>query len=307
MRFKGLDLNLLVALDVLLEERSVSRAAERLHLSQPAASAALARLREYFKDELLILHGKRMIPTSYADSLVPELRRALGQIDSIIAMSSEFDPARSERAFRLMASDYIASVLVGPAIQRLEEIAPGIQLDIRLPNEHVALEFERGEIDLVLTPEEFISPNHPAELLFEERYVVVGWSGNSVLDRPLSMETYRRSAHVAVTLGPNRQPTHAEKYLQTDEGRRPVEIFAPSFSVVPWLVIGTRRLTVMHERLARVFSQDLPLKYQPLPVEVPPMREMIQHHAARAHDTGIAWLRRLLHDTADTMVHKFSG
>ena len=181
MRFKGLDLNLLVALDILLAESSVSRAAERLHISQPAASAALGRLRDYFGDELLIQHGKRMIPTSYADSLAPEIRRILGQVDSIIQMSSEFDPPSSKRVFRLMASDYIAAVLIGPAIKRLAEVAPDIQLDIRLPSERVGIEFERGEIDLVLTPEEYISPNHPAELLFEEQHVVVGWEENALL------------------------------------------------------------------------------------------------------------------------------
>ncbi len=298
MRFKGLDLNLLVALDVLLEERSVSRAAKRLHLSQPAASAALGRLREFFRDDILILHGKRMIPTSYADSLVPEVKRVLGQLDFIVSMSSEFDAARSERVFRLMASDYVASVLIGPAIQRFEDIAPGIQLDIRLPNEQVALEFERGEIDLVLTPEEYVSPNHPAELLFEEQHVVVGWAENPLMDRPLRRAEFERSAHVAVTIGPNRQLTYAERHLQNVAPDRQVEIFAPSFSVVPWLVIGTGRLTVMHERLAQVFSKDLPLKIQPLPVDVPPMREMIQHHAARAHDPGVGWLRRLLHEMA---------
>jgi LysR family nod box-dependent transcriptional activator len=296
MRFKGLDLNLLVALNVLLEERSVSRAAQRLHLSQPAASAALARLRDFFGDELLILHGKRMIPTSYADSLVPEVRRVLGHIDTIISTSAEFDPSRSERIFRLMASDYIAAVLIGPAIQKLEDTAPGIQLDIQLPNELVALEFERGEIDLVLTPEEFLSPNHPSELLFEEQHVVVGWSGNPLMQRPLSEDQFRRSAHVAVALGPNRQPTYAERHLQSGPEGRSIEIVAPSFSAVPWLVIGTRRLTVMHERLARAFSEVLPLRFQPLPVQIPPMREMIQYHSARTHDTGVVWLRRLFHE-----------
>jgi DNA-binding transcriptional LysR family regulator len=301
MRFKGLDLNLLVAMDILLAECSVSRAAERLHISQPAASAALGRLRDYFGDDLLVQHGKRMIPTSYADSLAPEIRRILGSVDSIIQMSSEFDPGKSKRVFRLMASDYIAAVLIGPAIQRLAEIAPGIQLDIRLPSEQVGLEFERGEIDLVLTPEEYISPSHPAELLFEEQHVVVGWAGNALLSAPLTIDDFLDSAHVAVTIGPGRQSTYAERHLQSLATGRMVEIFAPSFSVVPWLIIGTRRLTVMHERLAQVFAENLPLKIQPLPIVVPLMREMLQYHEARTHDAGIVWLRELLHETADGM------
>lgn len=301
MRFKGLDLNLLVALDILLAECSVSRAAERLHISQPAASAALGRLRAYFGDDLLIQHGKRMIPTSYADSLAPEIRRILGNVDSIIQMSSEFDPGKSKRVFRLMASDYIAAVLIGPAIQRLAEVAPDIQLDIRLPSEQVGAEFERGEIDLVLTPEEYISPSHPAELLFEEQHVVVGWAENALLSAPLTTADFLDSTHVAVTIGPGRQSTYAERHLQSLATGRMVEIYAPSFSVVPWLIIGTRRLTVMHERLAQVFAENLPLKIQPLPIVVPLMHEMLQYHEARTHDAGIIWLRQLLHETADGM------
>ena len=298
MRFKGLDLNLLVALDVLLEERSVSRAATRLHISQPAASAALGRLRNFFKDDLLVLHGKRMIPTAYGESLVPEIGRVLGQVDSIISGSSEFDPGKSERVFRLMASDYIASVVVGPAIQTIEDVAPGIQFDIRLPNEQVELEFERGEIDLVLTPDQFLVPNHPAELLFEEQHVVVGWAGNAVLEKPLTPEAFLGSAHVAVAMGQNRTPAYAERHLDGSVDSRTVEIYAPSFTVVPWLLIGTRRLTVMHERLAKAFAKNLPLRIQPLPIDIPPMREMIQYHSARARDSGIVWLRRLLRETA---------
>ncbi len=301
MRFKGLDLNLLVALDILLAECSVSRAAERLHISQPAASAALGRLRDYFGDELLTQYGKRMIPTSYADSLAPEIRRILGSVDSIIQMSSEFDPGKSKRVFRLMASDYISTVLIGPAIQRLAEVAPHIQLDIRLPSEQVGIEFDRGEIDLVLTPEEYISANHPAELLFEEQHVVVGWDKNPLLAACLTSADFLSSAHVAVTIGPGRQLTYVERHLQSMPAGRMVEIFAPSFSVVPWLVIGTQRLTVMHERLARVFAEDLPLRIQPLPINVPPMQEMLQYHQARTHDAGIVWLRQLLHETAAGM------
>jgi DNA-binding transcriptional LysR family regulator len=301
MRFKGLDLNLLVALDILLAECSVSRAAERLHISQPAASAALGRLRDYFGDELLSQHGKRMIPTSYADSLAPEIRRILGRVDSIIQMSSEFDPGKSKRVFRLMASDYISAVLIGPAIQRLAEVAPHIQLDIRLPSERVGVEFDRGEIDLVLTPEEYISPTHPAELLFEEQHVVVGWEENPSLAAPLTAAEFLGSAHVVVTIGPGRQLTYAERHLQSMASERTVEIYAPSFSVVPWLIIGTQRLTAMHERLARLFAEKLPLKVQALPIVVPLMREMLQYHEARTHDAGIVWLRQLLHETAARM------
>lgn len=298
MRLKGLDLNLLVALDILLEERSVSRAAERLHLSQPAASAALARLRDFFKDDLLVLHGKRMIPTAYAESLVPEVKHILGKVDSLISTSTEFDPRRAERMFKLMASDYITTVLIGPAVRRLQELAPRVQLDVRQPNENMLVEFERGELDLILTPEPYISPDHPAELIFEEKHVVVGWDKNAVLWEPLSIDAFLDCAHVAVTLGPTRQATYADQFLDERLRKRSIEIFAPTFTLVPWLLLGTTRLAIMHERLARVFMETLPLRTQPLPIEMKPMREMAQYHSVRSRDPGLAWLRRLLHETA---------
>ena len=161
MRFKGLDLNLLIALDILLEEKNVSRSAERLHLSQPAASAALGRLREYFNDDLLVLHGKRMIPTSYAQSLVPDVKRILAQVDDLISMSAVFDPQQSERLFRVMASDYITSVVINPIVAKLRQMAPGIALDIRMPEEELHIELERGEVDLALAPEAYLSGKPP--------------------------------------------------------------------------------------------------------------------------------------------------
>lgn len=130
MRFKGLDLNLVVALDILLQERSVSRSAERLKLSQPAVSAALARLRDYFNDELLVSIGRSMIPTAYAESLWPIARDLLAKADLLIDTSSTFDPATSQRRFRISASDFIQTVLIAPALRALQTVAPGVSMDV---------------------------------------------------------------------------------------------------------------------------------------------------------------------------------
>ncbi len=105
MRFKGLDLNLLLAFDALLERRSVTRAAEHMHLSQAAMSSALGRLREFFGDELLVVSGKRMYPTAFAQTLRPQVREFVRQLDLLVSTLPGFDPATSQRAFRLIASD----------------------------------------------------------------------------------------------------------------------------------------------------------------------------------------------------------
>ena len=299
MRFKGLDLNLLIALNILLEEKSVSRSAERLHLSQPAASAALGRLREYFNDDLLVLHGKRMIPTSYAQSLVPDVTRILAQVDDLISMSAAFDPQQSERLFRVMASDYITSVVINPIVAKLRQTAPGIALDIRMPEEELQNEFERGEIDLALVPEAYLSENHPAELLFEETHVVVGCETNRAFDEQISLDTFFELSHIVVLLGPSRLPSFAYENLIELGHLRKIDVYAPLFSAVPWMLIGTNRIAVLQERLARTFASMLPIKIAPLPMNFPLMRVMMQCHSARVTDQGQVWLSEQLHATAN--------
>ncbi len=298
MRLKGLDLNLLVALDILLEERSVSRAAERLHLSQPAASAALGRLRTFFHDDLLVLHGKRLIPTSHAESLMPEVKRILSQVDSMISMSSDFDPLLSERQFRLMTSDYILNVLLHPVIISMQHKAPKVTFDTRLSGDDGGAEFERGKIDLVIVPEEYLSNRHPFEFLFEERHVVVGWEGNALLDKKLSKEAFLNAGHIDVSLGSTGGHTFTGTRMQKLGIQRRVEIYAPHFSSVPWLLQGTNRLAVLQERLVQKFAKVLPLKYVPLPFEFPKMRIMAQYHSAKTTDQGLKWLRHCLKDSA---------
>lgn len=302
MRLKGLDLNLLVALDILLEECSVSRAAERMHLSQPAASAALGRLRDYFKDELLVLHGKRMIPTSYAESLRPEVKRILYKVDAVISMSVEFDPLRSERVFRLMASDYMNLVLLIPLAAKLESIAPNIRLDIQLPDDVVTMEFERGEIDLTLVPEQFLRPQHPSELVFVEPHVVVGWKDNPIFQRTITKEDFYAASHVGVRIGPTRVPSFTEGNLQAMGRQRKMAAYVPNFSTMPWFLLGTMRLAVMQQRLAMAFKTFMPLKTAPLPFDLPPMRIMAQYHSARASDQGLRWLLAEVHAAANNIV-----
>jgi len=183
MRFKGLDLNLLVALDALLDEASVSRAAERLHLSQPAASAALARLRAWFDDPLLTLHGKRLMPTPYALRLRPALTQLLAEIDALVSQPAHFDPATARRRFRVCTSDYLTSVLLRPFLAEIAMTAPGIELDIIAPDDSAVGMLDAGELDLLMIPEQFVSLQHPARLLLEEHHVVAGWSQNPAMSR----------------------------------------------------------------------------------------------------------------------------
>lgn len=291
MRFKGLDLNLLVAFNVLIETRSVSRAAEQLHLSQPAMSAALGRLRDYFGDDLLVLQGKRMFPTAYAESLVPMVQDTLRQIDAMISTSTSFDPATSQRTFRLIASDYITAAIIAPLSRRLATTAPTIRIEATLPSDGSADLIAQGAFDLLITPEDFINPTQPAELLFEEQHVVIGWNRNPVFERPITEADLSAGSHVGIQMGNQRTSAFADKMMEQMGRVRRMDVTASSFTVVPWLVIETNRLALMHERLARQMASVFPLAIAPIPFEFPLMREMMQYNRARANDEGLQWLR----------------
>lgn len=295
MRLGNFDLNLLIALDALLSERSVTRAARRLNLTQSAMSAALKRLRESLSDDILVQDGKRMIPTPVGMALAPEIRETIERLSVLIASSTGFDPATSTRRFRIAASDYIATVLIAPLIGRLGEIAPGVTLDLSLPQKASLILLAQGELDLFLTPEQFTSADHPRELLFEERHVVVGCARNPAM-RAMTQTEFSRCGHVAVYI--ENRPTFAEEAIRNSGIVRRVEITVPSFIQVPWLLPGTNRIALMHERLALLIAKDLHLAVAPVPVELKPMREMMQYHSTREKDAGLLWLRRELHALA---------
>jgi LysR family nod box-dependent transcriptional activator len=298
MRFKGLDLNLLVAFRELIETRSVSRAAERLHLSQPAMSAALTRLRDYFRDDLLVANGRQMYPTAHAASLLPHVRECLHAVEMLVATSARFDPATSQRTFRIITSDYLAAALLVPLVAQLGVQAPGIRLEITLPDDSSRQQLEQGDIDLLLTPEDYISRDHPAELLLEEEHVLVGWRGNPRFDKPIDADEFFAAPHVCVALGHHRTPAFGDRHVQAFGRERRIEVVVPSFSLVPWMLRSTTRIALMQERLAAAMALHFPLVQAPLPFPLPPMREMVQYNRARTADDGLTWLRGMLIDSA---------
>lgn len=298
MRFRGLDLNLLATLAILIEERSVSRAAARLNLSQPAISAMLARLRHYFGDPLLVTHGRRMFPTSLAEALSPQIAAVLASVSTLVDNAKGFDPELSERTFRLAASDYIGVVLLQPVMRRLERTAPGVRIVVELPTERSAARLEDGSIDLLLTLEEFASARHPLEPLFSENHLVVGWNRNTALASPISEDDFLSLRHVSVLLGTDTRAAFADRQLEHLGKKRRIDITVPSFAAVPWMLVHTMRIALMHERLATLVASSLPLTTSPLPFVFAPMIEVVQFHAARAGDAGLRWLCNLLHDAA---------
>ena len=290
MRFKGLDLNLLVALDALLDEKNVTKAAGRLNLSQPAMTAALGRLREYFDDPILKLHGKRMVPTPHALIIHEDLKNILGNVDSLISKTASFEPATSSRKFTITASDYVSQVIFIPLLRKLNSAAPDIKVELLPPADSTHELLNQGRIDLKLAPKQMLSDNFPSEFLFSERFVVVGCKTNPIFKNCLSEEEFYESGQVVVQLGRRLPLSVTNQMLEERKKPRETDVTVSSFLLAPEMVVGTDRLTVMHERLANIFAERLPIAITEVPFTFPPLEEYVQYHSTRADDTGIRWM-----------------
>ena len=302
MRFQRLDLNLLVALDALLTERSVSLAAERLCLSQSATSSALGRLRDYFGDDLLVLRGRQMMLTARAEQLIEPTRAVLDQIRSTIAVAPAFDPATSDRQIRFMASDYTTEVLLAPALARFAQISPNMQFEIcHMAGEPVDA-IERGLIDLLVTVDYVTSADHPSELMFEDDYVVVGDPANPAMQQDMTADLYLSLGHVTVRFGRNRIPAFDDWFMRRRKQQRRIEVVAAAFTSIPSLIVGTNRIGTMHRRLAEKMSGRYDLAIAEVPFAIPPVRQLAQWSIANNGDAAIRWVVDQLKDVAASEV-----
>lgn len=290
MRFGRLDLNLLVALDALLTEKSVSLAADRLCLSQSATSSALGRLREYFGDDLLVVKGRHMILTARGEELIEPVRAVLEQIRTTIAIAPPFDPATADRQVRIMASDYTTQVLLAEAIAQLERAAPNMRFEIQPMSLNPIESIERGFIDLLVTIDFAVSADHPSQILFEDDYVVVGDAGNPALQGEMTRERYFELGHVTARFGRAQMPAFDEWFTRRQKTQRRIEVVAPTFLSLPGLVVGTSRIATMHRRLAEQVVANFPLVMREMPFAIPPIREVVQWHLTNNNDRALRWV-----------------
>lgn len=298
MRFNRLDLNLLVALDALLTERSVTRAAERLNLSPSATSDALARLRDYFEDELLVQVGRRMEPTPRAEGLQAAVRDVLVRVDSTIATQPQFDPTTTDRRFRIFASDYTQMVLGPQLVARAAAQGSRAGFDFLPQVAQPHRDLERGEADLLVLPQTLMSPLHPSEVLYEERFVCVVWAGSRLAQAGLTRQRYLDAAHVVMRPQATAGDSFEEWFIKRLGVQRRVAATSYGFATVPALVVGTEWVATLHARLASQLCAMWPLRLLPCPLDIAPMQQSMQWHRYRSTDPGLRWLRGLLAEAA---------
>jgi LysR family nod box-dependent transcriptional activator len=298
VRFNKLDLNLLVALDVLLKERSVTRAAEALNLSASAMSNSLARLREYFDDELLVQIGRKMEPTPRAESLQEAVRDVLLRIDSTIAATPAFEPHASDRMFRIFASDYTQMVLAPAMLTLAAKARSTVRFEFAPQVDQPHRYLERGEADLLVIPTGFMSPDHPREVLYRENFVCMVWRDGALADGELSFDRYVAAEHAVMQPAGGRADAFEGWFLKRYGITRRVAVLTYSFVTLPALLVGTDRVATVHERLARRLVDTWPLEIRPTPMPFDAMEQAMQWHKFRTNDPGLAWLRGLIVEAA---------
>lgn len=288
---KRLDLNLLVTLEALLAEQNVTRAASRLHLSQPAVSAQLARLRQMFDDPLLIPVQRGMTPTAKALELLVPLRQALDQVRATVATHQQFDPARADLPVHIACTDYLQAAAVQPLALRLCRDAPGVRLGVRnLDIPHLEEQMSRGEVDLALMTRHTAPSGLRTRPLFRERYLLAGRQGHPVLRDDLGVEAFASLEHVVVSLRGGNFVTAVDHALAAMGYTRRVVLSAASFLAVPDILRESDFVALVPSRLLEGRrSQGLMCIEPPFPVEGFSVH-MVWHERSHGHPAQ-RWVR----------------
>lgn len=287
----------LAALDALLSERNVTRAAARLHLSQSATSGALAQLRALFNDPLLVRSGREMVLTARASELLPMVREALAGVDLLFASKGAFSPADLHRLFRLAVSDSVGQVLVPAVIERLAREAPGVTLRVSAAGPEVPAKLlGSGALDMVVAHYESIPPDLRTVTLYEHKLVAVVRRAHPAIRRKLTLQQFVATPQVAVF--PHSASLEDELRRVFGAARRPVVLAASvqHLSTAAAIVARTDALALMTEPVASLYSKVFEIKRVSLPVELalPPVAVRAIWHERMQHDPASTWLRQLL-------------
>ncbi len=297
MDIRNVDLNLLVALDALLAERSVSRAAVRLHLSQPAASALLARLRELFGDPLLLRSARGMLPTPRALELLGPVRQVLDEIDAIVQPRMAFDPSSAVHTFTLSASDYVEYTLLPKLVDYLEHKAPGVRLEVRqLDLQSVAKQMETGEVDLCVTGLQNALPGLHVRPLYAERIVSVVRRNHPGVGARLTLDKFCSLEHIQVSVRGSGFSARIDEALAALGRKRRARLAVPHFLLIPEIVARSDMISALPERLARGYAKRLRILEPPLNLGGFTVGEMWHERNQRA--PAQLWLRDLLLELA---------
>lgn len=288
----AIDLNLLVAFEALLEQRSVTKAAEALQIGQPAMSAALSRLRVLFEDELFVRLGRQMQPTLKAQAIAPGILAGLQQIRQTVTASQSFEPTSSDRTFSIGSSDYTSIVLMPLLLEFSHQTAPSINFQmIGFEKDSIGDLLEQGKIDVALG----IFPNPPRqtqwEPIFEERFVGIARQGHPALQEgSMSLETFAQLSHALTTL---RRDTRGaiDKALNEQNLARRIAFTTPHMMVLPFVIASSDLVAALPRRIALCLATVCNLTIFELPIKTKPWMVSILWSTLSDQDEANRWLR----------------
>ncbi|HEY0254894.1 MAG TPA: LysR family transcriptional regulator [Kofleriaceae bacterium] len=294
-----LDLNLVTALDALLVEKHVTRAAQRLGITQSAASHALARLRDQLGDPLLV-RGPRgaMVPTPLAQRIGPQLRKILDDLATVLR-GETFDPMTARRSFQLGGSDYVELVLLPKLAVRLAKEAPGVDVWVKTFEDWGDRELANGSLDAVICPP--MGANRPSgsyeKVLLSETFTVVMRTKHPLAQSRLTIARYCDAKHLMVS--PRGTPgSFVDDALAAIGKTRRIAMVVPHFLVVPYVIAETDLVATLAHRIAKLFATSLDLVAVPPPLEIPRFQMALAWHERNHHDVAQRWFRNLIHEVA---------
>ncbi|WP_243058459.1 LysR family transcriptional regulator [Nocardioides sp. SR21] len=300
-RLRGVDANLLLSLHVLLEERNLTHAGERMTMSQPAMSGALTRLRKQFDDELLVRSGRGFELTPLAEELRPLVAEAVEAAEALLGNQRDFDAATSTKRFTVSMSEYAMTVLAEPLTRVFAEQAPGCTLALDpLDVRRDQVETQLMRRDLVVAPLGFEFPGRTQPVFTDRLVCLVARDHPMLRDGALSLDDLRRMPHAVAEFaaaGDQRRPLEVAVEDQGLAGRT-VLVQVTSLLTLPFAVAGTDMCAFVPSRLARRCLDVLDLAVAETPVAPVRITEAAHWHPRREKDPAVVWLRHLLHDVA---------
>ena len=292
----GIDLNLLMALDALLSEHHVTRAARKVGLSQSAMSRALARLRDVFGDPLLVRGQRGMLPTARASALRAPLAAALQHLERVFRERDTFEPSQAIRRVRILGEDYAEAVLMPGLLARIRREAPGVDLDLAPRGSDPAASLRSGDADLLIG----VAADYPGlyrQELFSEDFACLVRSGHPQIRERISLKQYCALGHIVVSVRPE-FPGPVNAALEARGLSRRVVLRLAHFVAAPWIVAETDLVLTLARRLAQRYAESLSLRLVSPPLALRRFVVQMDWHERSSHDPAHQWLRRVVNEEA---------
>jgi DNA-binding transcriptional LysR family regulator len=290
MDLRSFDLNLLVVLHTLIAERSVSNTAKKLHLSQPATSAALKRLRVALGDRILVRDGLHMVLTPRAEELLAPLAAILSEIERTLTNPVPFDPANVERTMRIATNDYGAFILIPPLMQRLESIAPNINVEVWEIGRDAIAALKEGKIDLAIADGWTLKQCQCTEVLFSENFTCLARADHPRIQGELTLDRYLAEEHILVSPR-GRVVGHVDAVLAQQGWERKVRLTLPHVLAVPAAVAATDGIVTIASRIAHQLAASYDLQILSPPLDVGDFQVAMAWRSPLTNDPATQWLR----------------